>query len=87
MPEIDPKEGLRLLSEATSDSFSELMSRTPLKHSDADIANIVSNYRELRARWAVAELAGKKSLPKVTADKVQKKIAGPAAPKAKDMEF
>jgi hypothetical protein len=84
MPEINPIQGLKLLSEATVDSLSELFNRDPLTYTHEDRVRFVSELRALRARWAVAEMAGKKSLPKVDKPKVEKSTAV-AAPK--DMDF
>lgn len=81
-PPIDPSQGLRALSEATSDSLSELMSRNPLEMTDSDITRIVEEFRAIRKRWAIAELAGKKSLPKT-----QAKLPAPNTPSVKDIEF
>ena len=80
---ISPAEGLRLLAEASSDSLTELMSRNPLEMTEEHISQIVEEYRQMRARWSIAELAGKKSLPKVKP--ALPKPSEPAAPK--DLEF
>ena len=85
MPEINPIEGLKALSEANPDSLSEFFNRDPMVLSPADITRLVSEYRKLRARWAVAELAGKKQMPKALKEKAVPVPAGPAAPT--DMEF
>ena len=82
---INAAQGLAALSEATTDSLSELMSRNPLEMTETDIRRIVEEYRKMRSRWAVAELAGKKSLPKATTTKA---LPAPAVPKAPtNMEF
>jgi len=85
LSEINPVEGLKALSEATTDSLSELFNRNPLDMSEDDIRRIVEEFRKMRARWSIAELAGKKSLPKAAAPKAIAAPTGPAPPK--DVEF
>jgi len=84
MPEISPLQGLKLLSEANADSLSELFNRDPSTYTHEDRVRYISELRALRARWAVCEMAGKKSLPKVDKPKVEKSTAL-AAPK--NIEF
>lgn len=82
---IDPAQGLAALSEATTDSLTELFNRNPLEMDNDHLSRIVEEYRKMRARWQTAEAAGKKSLPKVAS---QKSLPTPSAPTPpKDMEF
>lgn len=83
---INAVQGLAALSEATVDSLSEVFSRNPLEMSPEDIRRVVDELRKMRARWAIAEMAGKKSLPKTTT--TQKALPKPSEPKPPaDMEF
>jgi len=85
MSDIDPIQGLKALSEATTDSLSELFNRNPLEMTEEDIRRVVEEYRKMRGRWAAAELAGKKSLPKASTPKALPVPKADAPPK--DMEF
>jgi predicted polyphosphate/ATP-dependent NAD kinase len=82
-PQINPVEGLLALSEASSSSLDEFFSKDPLQLQEREIDKIVEEYRKMRGRWAQAELAGKKSLPK---KEIPKALQQPKA-KAADMEF
>lgn len=77
-PSINPIEGLKALSEASTSSLDEFFSKDPLLLQDREIDQIVDEYRKMRGRWAMAEAAGKKTLPKAAIPKALQ-----AAPKAK----
>ena len=81
---IDPVQGLKLLSEANADSLSDLWNKDPSLFTHEDRVRYVGELRALRARWAVAEMAGKRSLPKADKPKIEK-LSAPIAPK--DMDF
>lgn len=48
------------LSEASTDSLTEVLSRDPENYSKQDRAKIIEALREQSARWTAAEASGKK---------------------------
>ena len=63
------------LAEASPESISDLLSRDPEHYTPDDWTRVIGTYREQRERWAKAEAAGSKSLPK---QPKAPQLAGPA---------
>ncbi len=53
------------LTEAKAKSLDEIFSSNPMGYSDKEAEIVIAEFREQRARWTVAEAAGKKSAPKM----------------------
>ncbi len=61
MPNSIPQS--QALAEADSNSLSELFSRDPEGYTRQDLDNVISEYRQRRINWDIAEKAGVKVKP------------------------
>lgn len=73
------------LVEASAESIGDLLSRDPERYSESDWIKFIEVYREQRKRWAAAEGAGARSVPKIKSIAAQKAIAGPPPASVDDL--